>query len=96
MGGCRMPLKYVAEMIADRYAACVAYNGNKYTCADPWNYYNKSASHLMIDPDTRAVLEAALKYMRDKGEDEAFLYVKRMLKITKGRDYDASIVDKAK
>ena len=96
MGGCRMPLKYVGEMIADRYAACVAYNGDKYSCTDPWNYYSKSASHLMIDTDTRAVLEAALKCMRDEGEDAAFAYVKRMLKITRGRDYDASITDKAK
>ena len=94
LAGCRMPLKYVAEMIADRYAACVAYNGEKYTSADPWNYYSKGAYYLTIDDDTRAVLEAALKKMRDEGEDEAFAYVKRMLKITKGRDYDASIVDK--
>lgn len=95
LAGCRMPLKYVAEMIADRYAACVAYNGEKYTSADPWNYYSKGASHLTMDDDTRAVLEAALLKMRDDGEEEAFAYVKRLLKITKGRDYDASIVDKA-
>ena len=92
--GCRMPLKYVAEMVADRYAACVAYNGDKYTQADPWNYYAKGAGHITIDEDTRAVLEAALIKMRDEGKDEAFAYMKRMLKITKGRDYDASIVDK--
>jgi hypothetical protein len=48
-----------------------------------------------MDDDTRAVLEAALLKMRDDGEEEAFAYVKRLLKITKGRDYDASIVDKA-
>ncbi len=93
--GCRMPLKYVAEMIADRYAACAAYNGDKYTQADPWNYYAKGAEHITIDKDTKAVLEAVLMKMRDEGKDEAFAYMKRMLKITKGRDYDASIVDKA-
>lgn len=93
--GCRMPLKYVAEMIADRYAACVAYNGSRYTCADAWNYYAKHADYIIMDPDTRAVLEAALQKMRDEGEDAAFAYVKRLLKITKGRDYDASITEKA-
>ena len=95
LAGCRMPLKYVAEMTADRYAACVAYNGDKYTCADPWSYYSKNADHLTIDDDTRAVLEAALRKMRDEGEEAAFAYVKRLLKITRGRDYDASIIDKA-
>jgi hypothetical protein len=95
IAGCRMPLKYVAEMVADRYAACVAYNGDKYTCADAWNYYSKNASHLIIDEDTRAVLEAALKKMRDEGEDAAFAYMRRLLQITKGRDSDASITEKA-
>lgn len=92
--GCRMPLKYVAEMVADRYAACVAYNRDSYTCADPWNYYAKGSEHITIDADTRAVLEAALKKMRDEGEDAAFAYMRRMLKITRNRDYDASIVDR--
>ncbi|MCR5398115.1 MAG: DUF5662 family protein [Lachnospiraceae bacterium] len=95
IAGCRMPLKYVAEMVADRYAACVAYNGDKYTCSDAWNYYSKGRDHIIIDDDTRAVLEAALIKMRDEGEDAAFAYMKRMLKITKGRDYDASITKKA-
>lgn len=95
LDGCRMPLRYVAEMVADRYAACVAYHGDKYSSADAWNYYSKGASHLNLDKDTRAVLEAALIKMRDDGEEEAFAYMKRLLNITKGRDYDASIVEKA-
>ena len=90
--GCRMPLKYVAEMVADRYAACVAYNGDKYTCADAWIYYSKGRDHIIIDDDTRAVLEAALMKMRDEGEDAAFAYMKGLLKITKGRDYDSRII----
>ena len=31
MGGCKMPLKYVAEMFCDRIAACKVYQGDKYT-----------------------------------------------------------------
>jgi len=92
--GCRMPLKYVAEMVADRYAACVAYNGKNYSRGDAWKYYERGASHLNIDDDTRAVLEAALIKMRDEGEEEAFRFMKKLLKITRGRNYDASIVDK--
>lgn len=90
--GCRMPLKYVAEMVADRYAACVAYNGATYNQGDAWKYYERGANHIIIDDDTKAVLEAALMIMRDEGEDAAFLFMKKLLAKTKGRDYDASIV----
>ena len=92
--GCRMPLRYVAEMVADRYAACVAYNGSNYSQSDAWIYYERGAKHLVINDDTRAVLEAALIKMRDEGEEAAFEYMKGLLKITRGRDYDASIVNR--
>lgn len=91
--GCRMPMRYVAEMVADRYAACVAYHKDSYDQGDAWKYYEPSAEHLIIDPDTKAVLEAALKTMRDDGEKAAFDLMKKLLKKTKGRDYDASIVE---
>ena len=52
------------------------------------------SDHIIMDPDTRAVLEAALKKMRDEGEEAAFSYMKGLLKITKGRDYDASVTGK--
>lgn len=92
--GCKMPMRYIAEMIADRYAACIAYNGDHYDKGDAWAYYSRNGEHLHFDPDTRAVLETALKRMRDEGEEEAFMMMKRLLKITKNRDYDASILEK--
>ncbi len=88
--GCRMPMKYVAEMIADRYAACMAYNSKEYNSGAPWNYYEPSREHLVIDEDTRAVLEKALIIMRDEGEDAAFAFMKKLLKKTRGRDYSAA------
>jgi len=91
--GARMPIKYIAEMIADRYAACVAYNKEKYDKGDAWTYYSRNASYLDINSDTRAIIEKALIIMRDQGENEAFQFMKDLLKITKGRDYDASIID---
>lgn len=87
--GCRMPLKYVAEMVADRYAACVAYNGKNYSKGDAWEYYARGKGNHIIHPDTIAVLEKALAVMRDDGEDAAFAYMKSILKITKGSDYSA-------
>ena len=95
MQGVRMPMRYVAEMVADRYAACIAYNKDMYDRKDAWTYYNRNGQYLDFDPDTRAVLEAALKTMRDESEEAAFKLMKRLLAITKGRDYDASILIKA-
>ncbi|MCR5846684.1 MAG: DUF5662 family protein [Lachnospiraceae bacterium] len=87
--GCRMPLRYVAEMVADRYAACVAYNGAEYKQSDPWDYYCIARKVIIMHPDTRTVLEKALTIMRDEGEDAAFSFMKDLLKKCKGSDYTA-------
>ena len=41
MGGCKMPKRYVAEMFCDRIAACRVYQGEKYTDASPYDYYQE-------------------------------------------------------
>ena len=89
MIGCKMPMRYVAEMICDRRAACIAYNGDKYTDADAWNYYYTSRHRLVMNKDTRAVLEKALYILKEEGEAKMFSYVRGLLNITKGLDYDA-------
>ena len=87
--GNRMPMRYVAEMVCDRRAACIVYNGSSYTPGDAWKHYTKSKEHLIMNEDTRLVLESALKKMRDEGEDASFAYIRGLLQITKGRDYSA-------
>ena len=76
MGGCKMPVEYVAEMFCDRIAACRIYNGEKYTNADPYDYYVRSIPHLLLHPETAALLEKMLLKLRDEGEDAAFRYIK--------------------
>ena len=85
--GCKMPLKYVAEMIADRYAACVAYNGTEYKKSDAWDYYCKARDEVIMHEDTKAVLEKALTIMKDEGEDASFSFMKNLLKKCKNGDY---------
>ena len=43
MGGCRMPMKYVAEQFCDRIAACRVYLGEGYTDAAPYDYFSSSS-----------------------------------------------------
>ena len=63
MGGCKMPLRYVAEMFCDRIAACRVYQKEKYTDASPWEYYQRSKNLKHTDAgrymhaDTAALLE---------------------------------------
>ena len=87
--GCKMPLRYVAEMVCDRRAACKAYHGEDYTQADAWNYYVRTRSRVIMHPDTRAVLEKALILMRDEGEAASFAWLRSLLKKTKDLDYTA-------
>lgn len=87
--GCKMPLRYVAEMVCDRRAACIAYHGKDYTQADAWEYYNRTKDLVIIHPDSRAVLEKALVLMRDEGEAASFSYLRQLLKTTKGTAYSA-------
>ena len=85
--GCKMPLRFVAEMVADRYAACVSYNKDEYKQGDAWNYYSRARDKIIMHEDTKAVLEKALMTMRDEGEEAAFAFMKKMLQKTKGLDY---------
>lgn len=89
MFGCKMPLKYVAEMVCDRRAACIAYHGADYKSSDAWDYYDKTKEFIIMHPDTRAVLEKALSVMRDDGDEAAFAFLRECLSKTKGLDYTA-------
>ncbi|MCQ2553817.1 MAG: DUF5662 family protein [Clostridia bacterium] len=76
----KMPLKYVAEMVADRYAACRTYNKEAYTCKDPLDYFVRGKANRHMHVDTGALLEKVLTIMAESGEDAAFAYVKQLLK----------------
>ncbi len=80
MGGCRMPLRYVAEMFCDRIAACRVYLGEKYTDAAPYDYFINSKGHILIHPDTSDEIEQMLFVLKERGEDAAFAYVRGLLR----------------
>lgn len=84
MGGCKMPMRYVAEMFCDRIAACRIYLGEKYTDSAPYDYYIRSKGHILIHPETGEEIEKMLLVLRDEGEDAAFDYVRKRLKEDRG------------
>ena len=71
----KMPLRYVC----DRVAASQIYLGDRYTDASPWEYYERSKTHYLLHPETRALLEELLKMVRDLGHDRTFEHMKYLL-----------------
>ncbi|MCF0129338.1 MAG: catalase [Pseudobutyrivibrio sp.] len=77
MQGMKMPVKYVVEMYCDRVAACKNYQKDKYTQASAWEYYAKSRGRLLIHPETAALLEDMLLYLKDNGEKATEEYIRK-------------------
>ena len=71
-----MPRKYLVEMVMDRRAACMVYEGKAYTPGSAFHYFDTSREkHLMHESTSRA-LDFILAMLRDKGEKETFYYLK--------------------
>lgn len=75
-----MPINYVAEMFCDRVAASKIYSGKNYKDTDPLNYFLKSKATRFIHPKTSDELENMLTILSEKGEDEAFSYIRKRVK----------------
>ncbi|MCR4903326.1 MAG: DUF5662 family protein [Butyrivibrio sp.] len=73
---CKMPDRYIAEMVADRIAACRVYKGDAYTTSSPLEYYNLAPEANLMHPYTREKLELFLHMIEDKGEDYTLNYIK--------------------
>ncbi|MCD8369415.1 MAG: DUF5662 family protein [Clostridiales bacterium] len=81
--GCRMPVRYLAEMVMDRMAASKVYRGKEYTNASAWEYYQRERPYLgdgIMHPDTKRELEKILMMLRDSGERRTFAYIRKLLK----------------
>jgi hypothetical protein len=71
-----MPRKYLVEMVMDRRAACMVYQGKNYTPGSALEYLEKSRERLLMHPDTRRELEYILTMLRDEGEKKTFRYLR--------------------
>lgn len=75
----RMPRKYLAEMVADRVAACKVYEGEKYTPGSALAYLTRSREKNLLDPDLRQQLTYLLTMLAEKGEKETYAYIKNAM-----------------
>ena len=75
-----MPRNYLVEMVMDRRAACIVYQGENYTSASALNYYLRSKERSLMHPQTQQELEYILTMLRDEGEEKTFDFLRRLLK----------------
>lgn len=80
-----MPRKYLVEMVMDRRAACMTYQGDSYTDASAWEYYDRSREKKLMHPQLQMELEYLLRMLRDKGERETFRYIRHV--VLKGKPF---------
>lgn len=66
----KIPSNYVIEMICDWIGAGMVYSGEKWTQAEPLNYYNKVRAGRHFHPETEEVIVKLLEIIRDKGLEE--------------------------
>ena len=71
-----VPRRFLVEMVMDRRAACIVYQGEAYTPGSPLAYFEKSKERELMHPQTRQELGCILTMLRDQGEKETFRYLK--------------------
>ena len=71
-----MPRKYLVEMVMDRRAACLVYEGENYTPASALNYLMRSLERNLMHPQTLRELTYILTMLRDEGEEATFRYLR--------------------
>ena len=71
-----VPRKYLVEMIMDRRAACMTYQGRNYKDDSALVYFDRSLEKQRMHPQTRRELAYILTMLAEKGEKETFRYLK--------------------
>lgn len=71
-----MPRKYLVEMVMDRRAACMTYQGKDYTDGAALAYFRKSMERERMHAQTRQELDYLLEMLSQQGEKATFSYIK--------------------
>ena len=80
-----MPRKYLVEMVMDRRAACMTYEGEAYTDGSALAYLRKSQERFRMNPQTLRELDYLLEMLQEQGEKKTFAYLKSY--ILKGKPF---------
>ena len=75
----KMPIRYLAEQIMDRRAACIVYQGENYADDSAYIYFMKSRERELMHPENRRQVEYLLDMLAKQGEKLTFAYLKNHL-----------------
>lgn len=76
----KIPKKYVVEMVCDWIGAGRAYTSNKWTVADPLNYYRKVRDGRHFNPATEELILMFLYTIKEKGLKEFHDLAKKVIR----------------
>lgn len=71
-----MPRNYLVEMVMDRRAACMTYQGDQYRDDSALRYLERSMERDLMHPKTLKELQYILTMLAERGEKETFRYLK--------------------
>lgn len=71
-----MPRRYLAEMVMDRRAACIVYEGKNYGPGSALAYYKRSTESGLMNAQTQRELEFLLTMLAQQGEEATFAYIR--------------------
>ena len=80
-----MPRRYFVEMVMDRRAACMTYQGKAYRDDSALQYFARSREKDLMHPETSRQLRFILGMLAEKGEAETFSYLRRS--VLKGKPF---------
>ena len=80
-----IPRKYLVEMVMDRRAACIVYQGKDYHPSSALEYLNRSMEKDLMHPETVRQLTYILTMLAERGEEETFRYLKN--DVLKGKPF---------
>ena len=76
------------ESVIDRISASKVYKKEKYTQAEPYDFFVNSKEIHVMNPKTVEQISYLLKYLKENGEEKALTYYKSLYKEHK---YDQTI-----
>ena len=71
-----MPRRYLVEMVMDRRAACMVYQGKAYHDGAALAYFERSMERERMHPNTQRQLRYVLTMLKEQGEKATFRYLK--------------------
>ena len=71
-----MPRKYLVEMVMDRRAACMTYQGDAYRDDSALKYLERSLEKELMHPQTVRELHYILTMLAQQGEQVTFRYIR--------------------